>query len=55
MYVDDVVFGADTEEEAYSLYTNSKEVLGHMCFNLRKFIANSAEGQQHEGIVTTEC
>ena len=41
MYVDDAVFGADTEDEAYSLYTNSKDVLGHRSFNLRKFITNS--------------
>ena len=34
MYVDDVMFGADTEEEAYSLFTNSKEVPGHGSLNL---------------------
>ena len=40
VYVEDVVFGADTKEEAYSLYTNSKEVLGNGSFNLRNFITN---------------
>ena len=39
MFGDDVVFGADMEEEAYSLLTNSKEVLDHGSFNLQKFIA----------------
>ena len=34
MYVDDVVFGADTEEEADALFTSSKEILGHGSFNL---------------------
>ena len=40
MYVDDVIFGADTEEDAYTLYANSKEMLGHGSFNLRKFKTN---------------
>lgn len=40
MYVDDVVFGADTEEDANALYTNSKEILSHGSFNLRRFVTN---------------
>ena len=40
MYVDDMIVGADTREEAYELYANSKEVLAHGSFNLRKFIMN---------------
>ena len=46
MYVDDVVFGADTEEDAYALFKNSKEVLGHGSFNLRKFVTNSPTLQE---------
>ena len=41
IYVDDVVFGADSEEEAYALYADSKEILKHGSFNLRKFVTNS--------------
>ena len=41
IYVDDVVSGADYEDEAYTLYTASKEILGHASFNLRKFVTNS--------------
>ena len=40
IYVDDVVCGADREHEAYALYTNSKEILSHGSFNLRKFTTN---------------
>ena len=39
-YVDDVIFGADTEEEAYSLYMSSKEIFAQGSFNLRKFVTN---------------
>ena len=45
-YVDDVIFGTDTEEDAYTLYTNSKEVLGHGSFNLRKFTTNLSSLQR---------
>ena len=37
IYVDDVVFGADDEESAYKVYTDSKEMLKSGSFNLRKF------------------
>ena len=40
-YVDDIVFGADTEENAYALYIGAKEILSHGSFNLRKFMTNS--------------
>ena len=40
-YVDDVIFGADTEAEAYDLYRSSKEVMSHGQFNLRKFVTNT--------------
>ena len=41
IYVDDMVFGADTDKDAYTLYASSKEILGHGSFNLRKFVTNS--------------
>ena len=40
-YVDDVVTGAPTEEEAFQLYTYSKSILKDGAFNLRKFRTNS--------------
>ena len=46
MYVDDVVFGADTEEDARDLYVSSKEMLSHGSFNLRKFVTNSPSLQR---------
>lgn len=45
IYVDDVVCGADQELEAYTLYTSSKEILSHGCFNLRKFTTNATSLQ----------
>ena len=46
IYVDDVVFGADTEEDAYALYVGSKGILSHGSFNLRKFVTNSTSLQK---------
>ena len=42
IYVDDVVAGADSEDEGYTLYMASKENLSYASFNLRKFVTNSA-------------
>ncbi len=39
--VDDVVAGADSEDEAYQLYLDSKKILRQGSFNLRKFQSNS--------------
>ena len=41
-YVDDIVTGADSEEAAYRLYKESKELLQEAGFNLRKFSSNSS-------------
>ena len=43
-YVDDIVTGADDEEQVYRLFVRSKEILhgGGGGFNLRKFCSNSA-------------
>ena len=40
-YVDDIVTGASTEEEAFQLYADSKKILKDGAFNLRKFQTNS--------------
>ena len=42
IYVDDVVSGADCDDDAYTLYETSKEILSHASFNLRKFATNSS-------------
>jgi hypothetical protein len=42
LYVDDLVTGADDENEAYSLFLESKNILKQGGFNLRKFRSNSA-------------
>ena len=41
IYVNDVTYGADGEEEAYKLYILSKKVFAEGGFNLRKFVTNS--------------
>ena len=46
LYVDDLVAGADTEDEAYSLYRDSKDVLKRGSFNLRKFVTNVSQLQR---------
>ena len=42
-YVDDIVTGAESEEAAYELYKESKELLKGAGFNLRKFTSNSSQ------------
>ena len=42
IYVDDVVSGAENEEEAFTMYQRSKAVLHAGGFNLRKFSTNSS-------------
>ena len=46
IYVDDVVSGAANEEDAYLLYTESKELLRCGGFNLRKLVTNSSRLQE---------
>ena len=45
IYVDDVVMGATSVREAYSLYKESKEIFGMGGFNLRKFVTNCTKLQ----------
>ena len=46
IYVDDVTYGANTEEDAYQLYTLSKKVFIEGGFNLQKFVTSSASLRQ---------
>lgn len=45
IYVDDVVTGSQSEEQAYQLYTGAKALLKTAAFNLRKFSSNSSSLQ----------
>jgi len=36
-----VICGANTEDEAYQLYTISTQIFAECVFNLRKFVTNS--------------
>jgi len=42
IYVADVTYGADQDDDVYKLYTMSKKVFADGGFNLRKFVTNSA-------------
>ena len=46
IYVDDIISGAGNEEDAYQLYAESKDLLRHGGFNLRKFVTNSSRLQE---------
>ena len=46
IYVDDMISGAQQEEDAYQLYLGSKEILKGGSFNLRKFVTNNPQLQQ---------
>ena len=47
IYVDDVTYGANTEEDAHQLYALSKKIFSEGGFNLRKFVTSSASLRQH--------
>lgn len=46
LYVDDVTYGANGEDEAYKLYVLSKKVFADGGFNLQKFVTDSPILQQ---------
>ena len=46
IYVDDVTYGAEGENEAYQLYTLSKGIFAEGGFNLRKFVTSSPSLRQ---------
>jgi hypothetical protein len=45
-YVDDIISGADTEDDAFALYAQSKSIFHDGGFNLRKFVSNSKPLQE---------
>ena len=45
-YVDDIVTGADSEDAAFDLYAQAKDMFRRGAFNLPKFLTNSRELQQ---------
>ena len=53
IYVDDIISGADTDDHAYGLYSDSKMMFKEGGFNLRKFGTNSSDLQKK--IVENEC
>ena len=59
LYVDDVITGANDEEEAYQLYLESKSIFKEGGFNLRKFVTNIDSLQQKidekEGSAHSSC
>ena len=46
IYVDDVIFEANTEDEAHQLFSVSTQLFAEGGFNLRKFVTNSMSLQQ---------
>ena len=52
IYVDDIVSGAEGEEQAYQMFVRSKEILREGGFNLRKFCSNSTPLQTR---VDSDC
>ena len=46
IYVDDIVSGAASEDEAFELYAQAKAMFGRRGFNLWKFLSNSMKLQQ---------
>ena len=45
-YVDDIITGEDTEEEAFRVYSESKKIFHARGFNLRKFLTSSRRLQE---------
>ena len=43
LYVDNVIYGSDTVDEAITLYTESKELFKKASMNLREWSSNSTE------------
>ena len=54
-YVDDIITGGETEEEAFELYVQSKQIFREGGFNLRKFLTNSKHLQEQIDLKETQC
>ena len=46
IYVDDIISGADIDDHAYGLYSDSKMMFKEGGFNLWKFVTNSSDLQK---------
>ena len=53
-YVDDIIAGGETEEEAFELYAQSKQIFREGGFNLRKFLTNSRQLQERINLKETQ-
>ena len=53
-YVDDIVSGAQSKDEAFELYAQAKSIFWDGAFNLRKFVSNSASLQQRIDLAEQE-
>ena len=53
--MDDVIAGGETEEEAFELYVQSKQIFREGGFNLRKFLTNSRHVQEWIDLKQTQC
>ena len=49
LYVDDVICGANEEDEAWQLYCEFKRMLGQGGFNLRKYQTNGVNRESTNG------
>ena len=54
-YVDNIITGGETEEEAFKLYVQSKQIFREGGFNLRKFLTNSRHLQEQTDLKETQC
>ena len=54
-YVDDIITGGETEEEAFELYVQSKQIFREGEFNLRKLLTNSKHLQEQIDRKETQC
>ena len=54
-YVDDIITGGETEEEAFELYVQSKQIFQEGGLNLKKFLTNSKHLQEQIDLKETQC
>ena len=53
--MDDILTGGETEEEAFELYVQSKQIFREGGFNLRKFLTNLKHLQEQIDLKETQC
>ena len=53
--MDDIITGGETEEEAFELYVQSKQIFQEGGFNLKKFLTNSKHLQEQIDLKETQC